>query len=247
MVRPSLSATRGADGFYVAHVVIAHPAPMRGIPVQLTVTKDGESATVYSATGLTARLPLAASDAPGIYTITATELLSGLSVATTITLRHSPDDAAHETDHRAELARFAARRTVPLTIALTPTQMADPKIQTLAAQIAAFYKARGRTVTTDTITPNHVVLSLQPLNGVQSFPRWRTVATDLVLIGRPSDNPLLLDQARGFLLPDVSHLGQGRAVVAVTYSPFVGECDVLNILADDTAGLSAGVQTAAKP
>ena len=82
---------------------------------------------------------------------------------------------------------------------------------------------------------------MQPLNAVQPFPRWQTVGTDLILLGRPADNVLLLDQARGFLLPDTTNLPAGQATVCVTHSPFVGECDALNVLADGPGGLAAGV------
>ena len=226
---PTVTVTRGPDGFYAASVAFARP--MRGIPVQLTVTKGGETATVYSASGLTAKLPLSASD-PGDFTVTATELLSGLSGRTHVTVAGTAAPAPP--GGRADLARFAARRAVPLTLALTPAQAADPKTQALAARLAAFYRSRGRSVTTDTLAPNHVVLSLQPLNAVQPFPHWKTVGTDLILLGSPADNVLLLDQARGFLLPD-------KADVCVTHSPFVGECDVLNVLTDGPGGLAAGV------
>ena len=237
VTKPTVTVTPGADGFYAA--TVAFTRPMRGIPVQLTVTKGGETATVYAASGAAAKLPLAVSDTPGVYTVTATELLSGLSGQTTITVagRAAPTPSGDP----AALARFAARRTVPLTLALTPAQAADPKTVALAAKLAAFYRSRGRTVTTDTIAPNHVVLSLQPLNAVQPFPRWQTVGTDLILLGQPEDNVLLLDQARGFLLPDTTNLPPGRASVCVTHSPFVGECDALNVLADGPGGLAAGV------
>ena len=171
------------------------------------------------------------SDAGG-YTVTATELLSGLSGRTNALV--SGTAAPAPPPGHAELARFAARRAVPLTLALTPAQAADPKTQALAARLTAFYRSRGRSVTTDTISPNHVVLSLQPLNAVQPFPHWKTVGTDLILFGSPSDNVLLLDQARGFLLPD-------KEDVCVTHSPFVGECDVLNVLTDGPGGLAAGM------
>ena len=237
---PKVVITRGSDDFYRAAVVIAHPAPMTGIPLQLTVTHGTETAMVYSATGLTAKLPLAVDDAPGRYTVTATELLSGLHFQTTVTIAPRPATIGPHLD--ASLARFAARRTVPLTIALTPSQAADPKMQTLAAKLAAFYRKQGRNVTQDTIAPNHVVVSLQPLTGVQPFPRWQTIATDLVLLGSPADNILLLDQARGYLLPDISHLPPGQNAIVVTHSPFVGECNVLNILASNSAGLAAGIR-----
>ena len=88
---------------------------------------------------------------------------------------------------------------------------------------------------------------MQPLNAVQPFPHWKTVGTDLILLGSPADNVLLLDQARGFLLPDITSLPAGHAGVCVTHSPFVGECDVLNVLAGGPGGLAAGVAEVTAP
>ena len=109
-----------------------------------------------------------------------------------------------------------------------------------------FYSNRGRIVSIGTIEPNDVIESLQPLNPTRHFPQWKTIDADLVLLGSPRDNILLFDQMRGDLLPteDVQQLG--RATLNVTYSPFVGEYQALNILAPDAAGLAAGVDQLTK-
>ena len=239
---PRVMVTPGPDGFFRATAAVG-TTPMRGIPLQWTVTRGSETATVYSATGLTAALPLAASDTAGAYTVTVTELLSGLTGHAVVHVPGTPAKPSAGGDNpAASLARFAARRTVPLTVALTPEQATDPPMRALALRLAAYYRAKSRTVRVGRISPDDVVVSLQPLQGVQPFPRWKTIPTDLVLLGSPATNLLLLDQARGFLLPDTRRLGAGQGQTAVTYSPFVGECEVVNLLANDPAGLAAAAR-----
>jgi hypothetical protein len=54
---------------------------------------------------------------------------------------------------------------------------------------------------------------------------------------------LLLDQARGEIFPRNFTLPvASEAAVVYTRSPFVGECDALNIVAVDDAGIKAAVQ-----
>ncbi len=81
--------------------------------------------------------------------------------------------------------------------------------------------------------------SLQPLKSQQKFPQWRTIAADLVLLGTPQTNVLLFDQARGGLL-------EREKEVQVTYSPFVGEYQALNLIASDTASLAMAWNEAAR-
>ena len=65
---------------------------------------------------------------------------------------------------------------------------------------------------------------------------------DLVLFGTPSSNVLLLDQARGQLFPDgITVPLAGEADVIYTRSPFVGEYDVVNVIASDATGITAAV------
>jgi hypothetical protein len=214
---------------------------MRGVPVQVTVPRGGETATVYGATGTPIKLPIRQGEA-GAYTLAASELLSGLSARTRINVTGAA--APSRTSEAAAVARFAARKDVPLVIALTPEQAGDAATRALAKRLRDFYAKRGRKVGVGRAEPNGVVLSLQPLRGLQTYPRWKTVDTDLVLLGTPANNVLLFDQMRGHLLPEGSgRLAAGRHRVRVTYSPFVGERQALNILAPDAAGLSAGVDT----
>lgn len=239
VVAPKVAVTPNADGFYRAIVTIANPQPMRGIPVQITVTQGSQTATVYSATGLVAKLPLAVNDRAGTYTVTATELLSGLSGQSSVSVPGRT--SVKSTSDVSALARFVARKSIPLTIALTPEQMADGETQLAAKMLAAYYKKQGRKAQILLIEPNRVVLSLQPLAAAQPFPRWKTIDSDLILFGLPSNNILLLDEARGSLLPDAQSLPPDRGLVAVTYSPFVGERNVVNILARDPAGMRDAV------
>lgn len=233
---PQLTLAREADGFYSATVAVGEQ-PMRGVPVQLTVTRGGETATVYAASGRPARLPLNETDA-GDYTVTATELLTNLSATAPVTMKGGP--AASAAPASAAVARFGARHEVPLTIALTPEQAADGAFQGLVKQAVAAFAAAGRPAEVRTIEPNGVVLSLQPTNAAQPFPRWRTIESDLVLLGSPADNLLLFDEARGELLPpaalDPAKAGSGTAV---TFSPFVGGYHALNIYGHGPAQLAA--------
>ena len=247
IVAPKITATAGADGWFTANVTIG-AKPMRGIPVQIDIIKGNETVTLYSATGLAAKLPLKATDAPETYQLKVTELLSGLTGETSVKTGIRPVaktaglSAPEPNANAAALTRFAARKSVPLTVALTTEQAANPQTLTLAKKLTAYYEAQGRKAQIGKIEPNDVVLSVQPLQSVQYFPRWKTIDSDLVLLGSPQDNLLLLDQARGFLLPAaIRDLQAGQASVCVTYSPFVGDRQVVNIVANDAAGLQAGV------
>lgn len=249
VTEPQVRVTRAASGLRRAAVTVANLTPMRGIPVQLTIRRaDGsDAATVYSATGLVADLPLSDADPAGAYTVTATELLSGLTGTTTVTIPGTPAEKPLPVVRRGphtDLAAFARRRDVPLVVALTSGQAADPKVRALAQRLVRFYAAGKRRVTLGRADDTGVVLSLQPTVGLGHYPQWKTVDADLVLLGTASDNVLLLDQARAFLLPALgTDLPAGHAAVGLTFSPFVGERQVLNLLAPDPAGLDAAVRS----
>ncbi len=154
------------------------------------------------------------------------------------------DEARDRTSRR--LARLVApgRKNVPLVVALTTEQAKDKTIAALAKRIAANLRRAGRaSVRFGRADTSDVVLSLQPTATAQRFPQWRTLDADLVLLGTPRTNVLLRDQARGYLLPaSVLAPRPGQGTLAVILSPFVGERDVLNLLASDTAGLARAVR-----
>jgi len=220
---PTIATAVGADGFYHATVDVNG---MKGVPVQIQLIKGGEAAIVYGASGEPIALPFKNDEAATI-TLTATELLSDRNASATVktTKTVAPNDA-----QTANIQRFLARKT-PLTLALTPAQKGDAKIQALATRLAKWMKAKGRKVEMGSVEPNGVILSPQPLKTSQFYPRWRTVESDLVLLGAPENNLLIFDQMRGALLG-------GQSSVVVTHSPFVGEYDALNIVGDDAAGLA---------
>jgi len=143
----------------------------------------------------------------------------------------------------AVVTKFATRKKVPLTIALTPEQEKDTALAAQVQALKAYYQKKGRTVAVGTVKPGGIVESLQPLRSPHRYPQWKTATTDLVLFGTPGNNVLLLDQVRGEIFPrNFTPPVATEAAVVYTRSPFVGECDALNIIAIDTAGLTAAVQ-----
>ncbi|MDR3401857.1 MAG: hypothetical protein P4L99_05090 [Chthoniobacter sp.] len=245
ITKPEIILDKSISGFFEVRVTMPGAKPMGGVPVQLTVTGPNDTATVYAVTETTARLPLRDTD-DGEYIITATELLTGLSetakVSNHATATVSPR-AQVQVREQAVVSKFATRKKVPLTIALTPAQEGD---KTLAAQVQAlkaYYQKKGRVVSVGSVKPGGVVESLQPLRSPNRYPQWKTASTDLVLFGTPANNLLLLDQARGEILPrNFTPPGPTEAALLYTRSPFVGECDALDIIATDNAGITAAVQ-----
>ncbi|MEA3208859.1 MAG: hypothetical protein QOE70_1916 [Chthoniobacter sp.] len=253
VVPPEVAISAGVSGFYEARPTMTNGRTMAGIPVEITVKSGNDSATIFGATGHVLRLPLHQARDQGDFSVTVTELLTGLSATTQL---HSAAPAAAPAVQgpvnlrdRGAVAKFATRKHVALTIALTPEQEKDPKIAALARTLMEFYKQQGRVVTrVGTVAPGGVVESLQPLKSPHAFPQWKTIPTDLVLFGTPNNNVLLLDQARAQLFPqDVPMPAPGGAVVAYTRSPFVGEYDATNVIARDAAGIAAAVQALMVP
>ena len=245
---PSIGTiTKNADGHYEVTPTITNGAiTMSGIPLEITVTHNtsSDTATVYSATGLTAKLPLADTDPAGTYTIKVKELLSGLSATTTKTITNPSAGTAPpvKTYRDEDIKRFSGRTSVPLTIALTSTQNSDSSVVTEANRLRTYYQGKGRTVSIRLAEPNDAVKSLQTYAITAKYPRWSTVDEDVILIGKASNNVLLLDQARGGLLPDLgTGLATGKAAISYANSPFVSERDVVNIMAGDNAGITAAV------
>jgi hypothetical protein len=146
------------------------------------------------------------------------------------------------------LAKFAARKHVALTIALTPQQAEQEGMRALAERLAQFYQKQGRVVSpVARVEPGSVVESLQPLASPHHYPRWKTIPSDLILFGTPADNVLLMDQARGQIFPLDLAAQPGKADVVYTRSPFVGEYDVLNVIAADLAVLERAVNAIIAP
>ena len=132
--------------------------------------------------------------------------------------------------------------------ALTPAQAADPVVSDFANRLLLYYTGRGRQARVGRIEPNNIVLSLQPLTGVQRYPQWKTIDSDLVLLGTSASNILMMDEARGFLLPrQAEDLKPGHYQLCCIYSPFVGNRSVLNIFAIDPGGLSSAVDAITRP
>lgn len=246
---PTVTIKPDADGFFAASPGMGGARPLTGIPVEITVTHGGETVSVFAATGAgPARLPVRAvadtAQQAGNYAVTVTELLSGLATKATIRALPPRPAAPLPVVHilaSPALAAFSRRRDVPLTLALTPAQAENAQIKALANRLIAFYGRAGRPVTLRQIAPGDVVRSLQPLQSESRYPQWLTIDSDLILLGSPSDNILLHDQARGGLLTGYDTLVPGQAAVQCVSSPFVGERNCLNLIAPDAAGLAAAV------
>ena len=242
VTRPTIKLATKRDGFCYGTVVVGADRSISGIPVEVTVRSGEETVVLYTATGVETRLPLTA----GAYEVRATELLSGLSVVVPASVPHNPAATPGGTQSLA-LAKFAERKE-PLTVALTTEQSKDTRIRELANHVVAYYRRAGRSVALRLIEPNDVIRSLQPVRAIQRYPQWKTIDSDLVLLGTVSNNLLLRDQARGCLLPeDALYPAPGGGRVVLTYSPFVGEYQVVNILACDTKGMEAGLDALQTP
>ncbi len=248
VVPPELAVAKGVAGFFEAKVGMRNGVEMSGIPIQLTVSRGEEGVSVYTTTGAApARLPLSEQDTAGDYLVTATELLTGLSQSAKIQLTAAAPASRKNGVRMPEasaVAKFATRKHVALTIALTAEQEKDPRIVQQARALAEFYRQQKRVVPEKfgRITPGGIVESLQPLKSPHRFPQWKTTATDLVLIGTPATNILLLDQSRAQIFPRTfADPAPGEADVIYTRSPFVGEYDAINILATNPADIAAAV------
>lgn len=250
---PEIALSDDADGYKQVLVTMAGKHSMDGIPIEITMKRPEETVTLFTATGSPTRLPIRSSDAFGACELTAKELLSGLSARSVLQTTGAPVPTANASAFgvrlfRADdLKRFGSRREEPLTVALTNRQAADPEMNRMAEAIAAHYRALGRTVEIGRAEPNQLILSRQPYVMTQPYPQWKTVESDLVLFGSPNDNVLLMDEDRGDLLPPgIDQLAPGQGVACLTFSPFVGECQAVNIIARDGKGLTAAVDSLLK-
>ena len=248
--KPEVAVSKGTAGFYEATITMRGDRPMDGIPVEITVTGMNDKASVFSSTGAVTRLPLHEADA-GDYLVTATELLTGLSESAHVEIRpmiRMGPPVVVGVSAPAALKKFAARKNVALTIALTPEQRQDGRLAALAKTLKTFYEQQGRIVSEGTVAPGGVVESLQPLSSPHRYPQWRTIPSDLILFGTPANNVLILDQLRAEIFPRAFSIpSAGQAAVIHTRSPFVGEYDVINIIAADAAGAASAVQTMTVP
>jgi hypothetical protein len=247
---PVVTVAKGTSGFFEAYATIANPQPIRGIPVRVLLWRDNEYAELFGASGYPIRLPLTERDRPGAYEVAVTELLSGLEGKATVEVvapkAAAPAPPARVHDQSA-MTKFLARKAIPLVVALTPEQERDGAIGDLARKLVAFYKTQGRPATLGTVSPAGIVEGLQTVKSPNRFPQWRTTAADFVLLGTPTNNVLILDQVRAEIFPFNYRTGaNGTADVIYTRSPFVGEMDVVNLVATDTPGLTAAVNAVMK-
>jgi len=238
---PALRLHSTPQGQLTCTVSLGDGPVLPGIPIAVRVSLGSDTTTLFTASGATLTLPVTTHDA-GQLTIVATDLIDGLATTSTSTLTAAPAAAGGGSASAAAMARFLAR-TQRLVIALTAEQRADAAVSALATQLQSALTAHGRSAEVRTIAANDLVVSLQPALPACHFPHWSTIPADLVLLGMPTTNVLLLDQARGRLLPPgLGSLAAGHALVSVSLSPFVGEFQALNLLASDHDGLAEAVR-----
>jgi hypothetical protein len=208
-------------------------AGLAGVPLTFTV-RGGQTATTFHT--MSKLIVPMSRVAPGTQ-LAVTELLSGRS--TTVPVPAGEPPSRHDADRlRRARTAFAIRKDVPLTVALTPAQAADPGYQGLAQRMIELLRKAGRNASLGRVEPGGVVVGLQTVKAVQRYPQWQTIASDLVLMGTPQDNPLIYDQSRGGLLDaELERLRTSGAVSAVTYSPFVGGFQALNLLGSDAQAI----------
>ena len=237
----TVERTPAVDGRAAVSVTVTTGSRLtiRGVPLQITLKQGNATATLYGVSGRPIVLPVAQGGGTDDCVATASELLSGHAAGLVITAAMSTtpgrSKAIVATVGKGPILAFAQRRDVPLTVALTPAQAADPVARALAEKVLEHYRRLGRSCRVGLIAPNDVVLSLQPQQSIQPFPHWRTIASDLVLFGTPADNPLLFDEARGYLLPGAEarllrSASGGYAALGYAFSPFVGACDAINVV-----------------
>lgn len=229
--QPKLTLSRNAVGDVVANVAIGDNQALTGIPFEISVPVNDTSPKANGATGLPVTLARSAALPQGTI-LRVTELLSGLSVEAAIATDAVHVDPAKPNTAAMAIASLSSRSTVPLVIALTPQQRQDLQTATLAQRLMTLCHALKRDATLGTAAPGDVVRSLQTLQATQRYPQWMTVDADLLLLGSPQDNVLILDQQRGGLLSR----GQSPAI-DIVHSPFVGERNAINLCAQDAAGL----------
>lgn len=235
-----------AGGRWEAVVTIGEGAGMRGVPVSIRFERDGRPETLAGISGTPIVLPFRAGSAAAEQKIQIAELLSGLTAEATLNLpattAPAPASSTVQISQRAAMEKFAARKNVALTIALTPAQEKDKAWAALAKRVEDHYRALGRVVARGEVSPAGIVVSLQPNKSPHRYPQWLTVPTDLVLFGASGDNVLILDQARAHILPPgASAPVANRSALAYTRSPFVGEYDALNIIAGNVEGAAGAV------
>ena len=241
----------GIERFLRADVLSAEGKVFKGLPMQMNVQYGAKSRSQFFASGDTMSWPLSLEKAH----ISVMDLASGI--------KHEQDEPSiailgSEFGSPSLLDSFAHRSNASLIIALTPEQQANPQIKRLAEKLATYFEKtrnqpwapRGKgigimigsnakpieqaVVSIRTLAPGEVIRSLQPLNLIR-FPQWQTVDADLILLGNAQNNILMFDQMRGGLLKETA------PNATVTFSPFVGQQQVLNIVADDADGLEKAV------
>jgi hypothetical protein len=208
---------------------------VHGVPVRIDVHANDKTYTVFAASGTPAKLPLQANQENQVQ---ATELLSGQTSETMKADATSlPATSSPAADQSIQVAQFLSRKDVPVVVALTSEQAADPKMTALADRVVKLLKSHDRDARVGRADPTDVVQSIQVAQSINKYPKWQTADVDLVLFGSPANNVLLFDQVRGCLLP--AQPAEGR--ILLTYSPFVGGCDALNVLGTNADTLAASI------
>ncbi|MGF1656692.1 MAG: LamG domain-containing protein [Verrucomicrobiales bacterium] len=228
-----IAVNPGESGFYEATVTAN--GDISGTPLAIRIRNNSEEAELFGSTGQSILLPVSG-NAPGAYSLEVEDLLAGVKASENFEVAASPTTVAHATDMDQRLAGFAQRTEVPLTIALTPAQKKDEALAPSIERLRELFSANGRTVTVRELAPFEVVEHIQTYHSGQPYPRWSTIAEDLVLIGTPTDNVLIFDQARGRVLPPYEN-----GTVAWLGNAFRFGHDAVTLYAENPEGLSQAI------
>ncbi len=240
---PSYTLSLAPSGFIQISPTI--PA-LDGIPVAVDIRTGKETVRVYSATGLTTRLPVHVSTLnEGVrIELRVRELLRNTSQGyrpLALTEKRQRKTLAAECreafDDGAAIPAFGRRR-VPLMIGLTPRQRSSRRLLSAVQQLSAQLKRLGRSVEIRSITPGDLIRSPRRYAAILKYPFWSSPEADLILLGTPRENFLLFDLARGGLLLPVPKAGYRLQYL---WSPFHGEFDAVVIQAPDDDGVVRGI------
>jgi hypothetical protein len=178
-----------------------------GLPVQLNVSLAGITRTFSFTSGIPHSLPLTRSNSTlRQFELIAMDSITGktsLSTAVNVEPMDLSEPSTCAVMFSEQVKAFLNRSSQPLTLALTEEQATNSSFQSLIASVLTMVNEHNRSCSLGLVAPvnstnDGVVTMLQPLNDMAGHrPQWRTVASDLILLGLPRNNVLMYDQSEG--------------------------------------------------